>query len=191
MDLTREIADLYSTWVWVRKSFIPSTSWVWVQSGARSTIWSMSSYSRKFYNLGTSLCQNHIIFVMKIYVSFVCFSLLPNEEHNKCKSSCLCVLGYTFCERTCRTLGPKQSLFPVCNDKLSICYFKIVNCYNRLTICFNKLIVCYNKLSICYIKLVICNFKLVILFRSLYLPVINIHKDIFPVLTFVTRGQAF
>ena len=54
MELAREINDLYSTWVWVRvwKSFTTSTSWVWVQFGARSTILSMSSYSRKFYNLG-------------------------------------------------------------------------------------------------------------------------------------------
>ena len=54
MELTREITDLYSTWVWVRvrKSFITSTSWVRVWFGARSTIWSTSSCSRKFYNLG-------------------------------------------------------------------------------------------------------------------------------------------
>ena len=33
MDLTREIADLYSTLVWlrIRKQFITSTFWVWVQ----------------------------------------------------------------------------------------------------------------------------------------------------------------
>ena len=33
MDLTREIADLYSTLVWlrIRKKFITSTFWVWVQ----------------------------------------------------------------------------------------------------------------------------------------------------------------
>ena len=57
MELTREITDLYSTWVWVRvrKSFITSTSWVRVWFGARSTIWSTSSCSRKFYNLGARL----------------------------------------------------------------------------------------------------------------------------------------
>ena len=61
MDLTREIADLYSTWVWVRvrKSFITSTSWVWVQFGARSMVWSMSSYSREFYNLGAWFHLKH------------------------------------------------------------------------------------------------------------------------------------
>ena len=54
MELPWEIGDLYPTWLWVRvrKSFITPTSWVWVQFGARSTIWSTSSYSRKFYNLG-------------------------------------------------------------------------------------------------------------------------------------------
>ena len=67
-----------------------------------------------------SLCQNHIIFVMYIKFSlqfvsvlvifhcylklcFLCFSLLPNEVHNKYKASRLCVLGYTFCERIGRT----------------------------------------------------------------------------------------
>ena len=54
MELTREIPDLYSTWVWVRvrKRFITSTSWVWVRFGARSTILSMSSYSKSFKTLG-------------------------------------------------------------------------------------------------------------------------------------------
>ena len=50
-----------------------------------------------------SLCQNHIIVVM-LNVSFVCFSPLPNEVHNRYKASCLCVLGYTFCERIGRTV---------------------------------------------------------------------------------------
>ena len=30
--------------------------------------------------------------------------LLTNEVHNKYKAACLCVLGYTFCERTGRTV---------------------------------------------------------------------------------------
>ena len=55
-----------------------------------------------------SLCQNHIIFVMYIYISF---QPLTNEVHNKYKASYLCVLGYTFCEHIGRTLCICQRKF--------------------------------------------------------------------------------
>ena len=37
--------------------------------------------------------------------------VLTNEVHNKYKASCLCVVGYTFCERIGRTLITRMLLF--------------------------------------------------------------------------------
>ena len=81
----------------VRKSFITSTSWVRVQFGARSTIWSMSSYSRKFYNLGAWIQSGFLVrgakqtkkkfitkkaahFYSKVYVLICKWRILKTEK---------------------------------------------------------------------------------------------------------------
>ena len=70
------------------KHFINSTSWIWVQFGARSTIWSLSSYPRKFYYRGL-ICMLYAIClwvtdIRKVWALWYLFLPLPFSLNFRC-----------------------------------------------------------------------------------------------------------